>query len=569
MSSDDKVAIERIDPDIGSTALLSFMSEDRLSSDDGEGSDKLSLADIVVMSTSKNAKWTENQSSSIRDINRARSIESMKLQKSRYVFTEKVVRSKSGKVRAVGLYNVTEELGRGAFGAVFKVEKTGDDSKTQYAMKVFLENQKTQLLRRCPRGGGGDEGTDSRDSMLREIAIMKRLHHPHLVHLVEIVEETSEPYSIFVVMEYASLGPIMRVRKGKTDSGGAPTFYTPLTDTGSFGEAQASGLMRELVSAMSYLHLNKVAHRDLKPDNVVITGEMHVKIVDFGVSKCFADDSSGSSSDQRDGHGMVNDLQGTWPFWAPEMCSDRDLNDAHFSAYATDVWAAGVVLWVVVFGRLPFYGPTPEDIFTQIRGDMPTPPSRRSPELMSMLTAMLTQDVLSRPDFRQCEKFKWIQDYTTLAIENEMKTALSMVDLTDLDIDDAMKRATTVQLSQVFQEKLRAKVQRIREHLAEKSERRQSVHREDSEQRRLTYLLEGGASGSESFLFDTDVDGEKTRQSIAAVARNSLEGDEEFLGETYVPVAPKQSMSPTDPTQNTMQSSAKSVSSVKGVKCCC
>ena len=52
--------------------------------------------------------------------------------------------------------------------------------------------------------------------------------------------------------------------------------------------------------------------------------------------------------------GFVADTQGTWPFWAPEMC-DEDTED-EYDAYAADVWATGVCIWIIVFGAMPFWG---------------------------------------------------------------------------------------------------------------------------------------------------------------------------------------------------------------------
>ena len=100
-----------------------------------------------------------------------------------------------------------------------------------------------------------------------------------------------------------------------------------------------------------------------------------LKLADFGVSKYFGEE------DKTSGSGYVSDTQGTWPFWSPEMCDDSF--DGGYSAYAADVWAAGVCLWVFVFGTLPFWGPTPDSIFNSIfRDPLPEIPSRKSPQLL-------------------------------------------------------------------------------------------------------------------------------------------------------------------------------------------
>jgi len=433
-------------------------------------------------------------------------LQKAEIEKSRYVATDKVVRSKSGKVRNVGNYLVTEELGRGAYGAVFKVEKSSNqgDKHIQYAMKVFQNSKKAECLRRSP---GQQDDDEQRDGMLREIAIMKKLRHPHLIHLTEIIEETTDPYNIFVVMDYAAYGPIMRAKKLPPGSTGAPKFYTPVNEEGTFGEAQSSRLFREIVSGMAYLHLNKVAHRDLKPDNVVLMEDLHIKIVDFGVSSCFSDESF---SDHRPSFsfdsstGMVHDLQGTWPFWAPEMCPDTNTGQASlpkiYNAYQADVWAAGVVLWVMVFGELPFYSDSSDEMFAKIQQPLPKAPVNKSPELMNMLSSMLESNVLLRPTFTLIKKYDWIKAYTDESVEKNDESHYQEVDISESDLDNALKPAKTVNLSDEFASRLRRRVATIKQTVAEREKSRKEMVTQDSVHRKARFEDD---EDSESFMFET------------------------------------------------------------------
>merc|ERR1719487_566362 len=211
---------------------------------------------------------------------------------------------------------------------------------------------------------------------------MKKLAHPNLVRLAEVIEETEAPYSLYLIMDYVDGGQVMSLKPGLPE-GADPEFIAP--STGSvYGEAQASRLFRQVLSAMKYLHANQIAHRDLKPDNILISLDGQIKITDFGVSNDFANETRLS----RKG-GFVTDTKGTWPYWAPEMCDD----DMHkYNAFVADVWAAGVCLYVFVFGKLPFWGLSCDDIFEKILKLQTQPleyPSRRSPEFVEMLDGML------------------------------------------------------------------------------------------------------------------------------------------------------------------------------------
>lgn len=201
-------------------------------------------------------------------------------------------------------------------------------------------------------------------------------------------------------------------------------------------------MFRELISALSYMHLNKIAHRDLKPENMLLTASGDLKLADFGVSEDFSGDSGEGDVGARDG--MVANTKGSWAFFSPEMI-DAD-EDNKYDAYKADVWAAASCLWVFVFGALPFWQPhdphNPQPIFDKITEAitaLPPYPSRKSPELYNMFEKMFTIDPVARPSFTDCEDLQWIRVNTSAATQRALKKASSGVVPSDSDANKAIE----------------------------------------------------------------------------------------------------------------------------------
>ncbi|CAG9794611.1 unnamed protein product [Diatraea saccharalis] len=205
----------------------------------------------------------------------------------------------------VGNYELEKTIGTGNF-AVVKLA-THVITKTKVAIKII---DKSRL----------DE--DNLKKTFREIAIMKRLRHPHIVRLYQVMEST---YTIYLVTEYAPNGEI----------------FDHLVSRGRMPESEAARAFAQMVAAVGYCHANGVVHRDLKAENLLLDRDMNIKLADFGFSNEY---SAGSP---------LATWCGSPPYAAPELFEGR-----RYDGPKADIWSLGVVLYVLVCGALPFDGGT-------------------------------------------------------------------------------------------------------------------------------------------------------------------------------------------------------------------
>ncbi|XP_040280790.1 calcium/calmodulin-dependent protein kinase kinase 1 isoform X1 [Bufo bufo] len=226
-------------------------------------------------------------------------------------------------------YKLQSEIGKGSYGVVKLAYNQSDDK--YYAMKVL---SKKRLLKQYgfprrppPRGSKTAPGDQAKpmaplDRIYQEIAILKKLDHVNIVRLVEVLDDPAED-NLYMVFDLLRKGPVMEV----------PCDHP-------FSEEQARIYFRDIVLGIEYLHYQKIIHRDIKPSNLLLGDDGHIKIADFGVSNQFEGNDA-----------LLSSTAGTPAFMAPETLTDSGHG---FSGKALDVWAMGVTLYSLVFGKCPF-----------------------------------------------------------------------------------------------------------------------------------------------------------------------------------------------------------------------
>ncbi|CAJ0583046.1 unnamed protein product, partial [Mesorhabditis spiculigera] len=256
----------------------------------------------------------------------------------------------------IGFYEVERTIGKGNYACV-KLAKHRV-TKTEVAIKIV---DKTRL------------DQDNLNKVYREIEVLKRLNHPHIIKLYQVIETTN---ILYLVTEYAPNGEV----------------FDLISRHSRLSEEDARVKFWQLISAIDYCHQNGVVHRDLKAENLLLDQGSNLKIADFGFSNFFKGDE------------QLNTFCGSPPYAAPEVFEGRQ-----YSATSLDIWSLGVVLYVFVCGALPFNGPTLQHLRDRVLSGRFRIPFYMSQECENLIRKMLVLDPAKRPTIEQIKKHKWMQ----------------------------------------------------------------------------------------------------------------------------------------------------------------
>jgi eukaryotic-like serine/threonine-protein kinase len=194
----------------------------------------------------------------------------------------------------------------------------------------------------------------------REIVLAAKLQHPHIVPLLTAGASGDLLYYVMPFIQ----GESLRVK---------------LAREGELPVTEATRILRDVVDALAYAHRNGVVHRDIKPDNVLLS-EGHAVVTDFGVAKAVSA-SSGS------GPGSLTSLGvalGTPAYMAPEQAAA----DPHVD-HRADIYAVGALAYEMLCGRPPFTAPTPQALLAAHITQAPDPATRYRPAISPQLNALV------------------------------------------------------------------------------------------------------------------------------------------------------------------------------------
>lgn len=249
-------------------------------------------------------------------------------------------------------FKLTKKLGTGTFATVYQACKKTDLDKV-VAIKCIERCRLNKV---------------STENLFTEIRVMKELNHEHIVKLQDF--EWDEKY-IFLIMEYCSGGDLSSFIRSRN----------------VLREKEARKFLRQIALALQFLQEKNIAHMDLKPQNLLLTGDETplLKVADFGMSQhLYAGDSSAS-------------FRGSPLYMAPEIMMGQSY-DAK-----VDLWSVGVILYETLFGMAPFASKTFEELEEKVLDDSPVkiPDNcNLSMECKDLLMRLLERDQNKRISFQ-------------------------------------------------------------------------------------------------------------------------------------------------------------------------
>jgi serine/threonine-protein kinase len=246
-------------------------------------------------------------------------------------------------------YRIERELGAGGMATVYLAHDLKHER--QVAIKVLREDLSASL-------GAG--------RFLREIKIAAQLQHPNILPLLD---SGSAGGLLYFVMPYAA-GHSLRER---------------LAREGELPVHEAVQLITEVVDALAHAHEQGVVHRDIKPDNVMLSGR-HALVTDFGVAKAI------SEATGRNTITTLGVAVGTPTYMSPEQAAA----DPHVD-HRSDIYSVGVVAYELLTGRPPFTGSTPQQVLAAHMTEAPDSMARRRPAIPAALDQIVMRCLAKRP----------------------------------------------------------------------------------------------------------------------------------------------------------------------------
>mgnify|MGYP002626745486 FL=1 len=253
-------------------------------------------------------------------------------------------------------FKIGKKLGEGRFSIV----KLGTHSLTNQpvAIKILDKTKITSI--------------EDKERISREIKIMKKINHFNITKLYTIIETK---YIIYLIQEYV---------QGKELN---DYLYTK----GKLSEQEACKFFHQIISGLSYLHHIGIAHRDFKPENILLTNDNKIlKIIDFGLGNMYKKGQ------------LLKTGCGSPCYIPPEMIKEEGYN-----AEKSDIWSAGIILYLMLCGHLPFYEEDNQLMYDKIiKGDYNVS-NFLSEEAKDIIKKILEVDPKKRLSFEEIKEHPW------------------------------------------------------------------------------------------------------------------------------------------------------------------
>lgn len=225
-----------------------------------------------------------------------------------------------------------------------------------------------------------------RGRIIREISLLFVANHPYIVTLNEIIITTDANYLIMELVEGGQL-------------------LDKIVCEGQMTEVLARQYMREIATTVDYCHSSNIVHRDLKIENILLDKQTgSIKLIDFGLSNVYSDDK------------LLDTFCGSLYFAAPEL-----LNAQKYIGPEIDIWSMGVIMYILVTGKVPFDDSSMIKLHQKIKNGEIKYPSYLSTDCIDLLSRMLNVDPMCRIKLDKIKEHPWLTPNNTLALVSYSK----------------------------------------------------------------------------------------------------------------------------------------------------
>ncbi|OHT09493.1 calcium/calmodulin-dependent protein kinase kinase 2, beta [Tritrichomonas foetus] len=270
-------------------------------------------------------------------------------------------------IEGVG-YKFVRTLGHGASSTVVEMQR----GNRNFAVKVCQKNSSTNNI--FNRNKGTNDPKD-------EIVIMRRFTHPNVIKMYDFYEDDSEK-KIFIVMELLTGGNISRCTTIE----------------------QKKVAFAQAVSALQYIHFQRIAHKDIKVDNILRAEDGSIRIADFGISELVPEGIEK----------VKTEMKGTPAYLAPEMFGENS-----YDPFSADVWSLGITLYFVLFSKLPFIAGKLADIQRKVTAEDVKFPEGTDRDAQDLIRKMLKKNPTNRIKLSEIWEHPWMKGMKKIVEQNE------------------------------------------------------------------------------------------------------------------------------------------------------
>lgn len=244
-------------------------------------------------------------------------------------------------------YCLGSQIGQGAYAIVRSAVKKSNNVK--FAIKTY---EKTKLL-----------DPHRKRSVQREIEILGGLKHQNIIKLYEVIDTGKQLHLVLEYVGGCSLHGYLKRRPNRR-----------------LEETEARRIFKQILLGIQYCHQKNVTHRDVKLENLLLDESNNIKIIDFGFSTCFSHEKK------------VKMFCGTPSYMAPEIVARVE-----YHGPPADVWALGILLFVLLCGCYPFKAQSDRELYKKIQYGQYSIPSHISQGARSLISRILKIDSQKRP----------------------------------------------------------------------------------------------------------------------------------------------------------------------------